>query len=405
MSMREAEGNERLLPPLGLAKRNNGPESGLLPFSKPFRKKIPFLLNEYALVSEGAYAFANAVQTKNLKPGAWHLNRKESYKMKNQTLNRSAGVSAGLVLTATIHAMSLSAQAQVVSDVTVNYSIQDIALPPNLTVTEIFGVTMNDSGTVAVQCNAEDVVMAGDSQGLTIVREKGVWTAMSIPNALWIGCGNPTAAGSVPLAFGTSDGNVHNALYRKGNYTFLPDYPLPSELAVQLINDHSIMTGVLFNPTGQCFDPFGSPCAHGVVMNGSLSLFEVFDYPGAIDTYPLGINNALKIVGDYFDSDSTVHSFFSDGGKSFVNIDPPGAAIDSAGAWMINNGGEICGIYTDAATGIVQGYLLRNGVFSAFRVPGSTGTSVNCITDNGYLSGSYVDENDAPHAFIATPRH
>lgn len=322
--------------------------------------------------------------------------------MKNRTLNRYASVSASLALAATIYAMTVSAQAQSVPDVTGHYTVQDVALPPNFTVTEIYLMMMNDSGTVALQCNAEDLITAGSSQGMTFVREKGVWTAMSIPNAIWIGCGNPNAAGSVPLAFGTADGNVHNALYRRGNYTFLPDYPLPSEVSVQLINNHSIMTGVIYNPAGQCIDPFGSPCTHGVIMNASLSLFEVFDYPGATDTYPLGLNNALQIVGTFVDSDSTAHSFFSDGGRSFLNIDPPDAL--GSGANMINNHGAICGAYTDGATGILQGYLLRKGDFSAFSVPGSTRSELDCITDSGKLSGSYTDENGVPHAFIATPR-
>ena len=77
--------------------------------------------------------------------------------------------------------------------------------------------------------------------------------------------------------------------------------------------------------------------------------------------------------------------------------------------WMINNQGEICGSYTDAATGVQQGFLLRKGKFSVFKVRAFNSTpiistSVTCITDSGQLSGFCLDQNDNWHAFIATPR-
>jgi hypothetical protein len=73
---------------------------------------------------------------------------------------------------------------------------------------------------------------------------------------------------------------------------------------------------------------------------------------------------------------------------------------------MINNLGEICGFTTDASTGVQQGFLLRKGKFFAFNVPKSSSTTINCITDNGKLSGWYLDTETTPmpHAFIATPK-
>ncbi len=332
--------------------------------------------------------------------------------MKIKTSNHSAGVSAciGLALAATVCTTSLPVQAAL-PDVTADYRIQTIGLPPNAAVNTIFCVFMNDSGMVAIQCNT--VVGPGASQGLTAVLEKGVWTAMNIPDAVWIGCGNPTARGVVPLCYGTSDGNEHNALYHKGAYEYLPDYPLPSQCGVQLINDDLIMTGLLFDPEGTCTDGYGNPCQHGVLMNRSLSLFEVFDYPGADDTAAMGLNNARQTVGQYENPDNTDHAFFSDRGKTFVNIDPPGAVSgvwpSGSMGWMINNQGEICGSYTDAATGVQQGFLLRKGKFSVFKVRAFNSTpiistSVTCITDSGQLSGFCLDQNDNWHAFIATPR-
>jgi uncharacterized membrane protein len=134
-------------------------------------------------------------------------------------------------------------------------------------------------------------------------------------------------------------------------------------------------------------------------------MFQEFDYPGAVSTLPFGVNNALQIVGWYDLSDETAHAFFSEGGRTFVNIDPPGSVSVTA-ANGINNQGEICGGYTDASTGVPQGFLLRKGKFSAFHIPNSSSTWLNVITDNGNLSGNYLDHATPPmpHGFIATPK-
>ena len=370
--------------------------------SSDFWLKIfpPFLTPKYALVDEGINAFANAVQNNNQEPGACHLKQKGRKNMKIKTSNQSAGVSAcvGLALAAAVCTTSLPVQAAL-PDVTKDYTIQTIENPPGTDITEIFCVFINESGMVAMQCNSAG---GTGSQGLTVVREKGVWKGINVPGSLWTGCGNPTDSGQVPLAYATPDGNFHNAIYHQGRYTHLPDCPLPLQCGVQLINDRLIMTGMAFDPTGTCLDASGGPCVHGVLLDSSLSWFSMFDYPGAADTYAMGLNNALQIVGQYGDLDGTWHAFFSDRAKTFLNVDPPGSA--NPGCWMINNQGEICGQYTDASAGVQQGFLLRRGKFFAFNVPKSTSTQVCCITDNGHLSGMYVDSTGSPHGFIATPR-
>jgi hypothetical protein len=295
-------------------------------------------------------------------------------------------------------------------DVTGDYTIQTIDVPPlpGGVVDEIFAVSINEAGMVVVQYNTVAPAEGGGvwNQGQTAVWEKGVWTVINVPNSAWTGCGNPTACGQVPLCYADTAGNWHNAIWHHGTYTYLPDCQPPYQCGVQFINDHLIMTGMAFDPTGNSWDPvIGWYCVHGVLFNKSLSLFKMFDYPGAYSTYAMGINDAEQFVGGYTSpEDNGWHSFFSDRGKTFVNIDPPGSA--NAGAWMINNLGEIVGWYTDASTGVQEGFLLRRGEFFAFNVPRSSSTAINCILDDGKLSGVYLDTEtpSMPHAFIATPK-
>jgi hypothetical protein len=312
----------------------------------------------------------------------------------------------GLALGALFCALSQSAQAQL-PDVSADYTIQTIENPPGTDINEIYLVLINDAGMVAMQYNT----LSGGgtvNEGQTAVLEKGVWTVINVPGSAWTGCGNPNASGDVPLAYANPDGNWHNALWHHGTYTYLPDCEPPYQCGLQLINDDRIMTGLAFDPTSTSWDPVADfYSGHGVLLNASLSLFQLFDYPGAYSTYALGINNAGQIVGSYTSpSDNGWHCFLSDGGRTFVNIDPPGSANPpdsvSRSVTMINNQGDIAGFYTDAITGVLQGFLLRNGKFSAFNVPQSSLTILTGITDNGNLSGLYYDSGGTPHAFLAT---
>jgi hypothetical protein len=321
----------------------------------------------------------------------------------------------GLVLGAAVGTTTLPALAGL-PDVTSDYTIEVLQPPPGAVLTGIFWVEINASGMVAMQYNA--YIGGGTiNEGQTAIREKGVWTVINVPGSEWTGCSNPNASGQVGVVYATADGNWHNAIYDHGEYTDLPDYKAapgqpPYQYGTQTINDRWIMTGVAFDPTGMCFDPInGFYCLHGLVLNASLSLFRVFDYPGAASTYPMGINNSGLMVGGYTDWDSTGHAFFGDKGGNLVNIDPPdssscvlGGEVFGSEGIMINNQGEICGFYVDASTGVLQGFLLRQGSYSAFNIPGSTATQLNCITENGTLAGFYIDSSSAPHPFIAVPK-
>jgi hypothetical protein len=48
----------------------------------------------------------------------------------------------------------------------------------------------------------------------------------------------------------------------------------------------------------------------------------------------------------------------------------------------------------------MRGFLLREGVFSIFKVPGASMTLLDTITDAGDLSGSYADSAGNQYGFI-----
>ncbi len=82
-----------------------------------------------------------------------------------------------------------------------------------------------------------------------------------------------------------------------------------------------------------------------------------------------------------------------------MDVEVPGGT--GAVPIMINNQGEICGGYVDLATGVLQTFLLRHGVFSVIKLPNTSWSAVNCITDAGDLAGTYGDLAGNQYGFIA----
>src|SRR5262249_10502337 len=91
---------------------------------------------------------------------------------------------------------------------------------------------------------------------------------------------------------------------------------------------------------GTYLDPARRP--HGFVFqNGQ---YTPVDFPGAIATEALGMNNKPNpsIVGDYTDAAGLVHGFVLKGGI-FTSVDAPFAA--NLAAYAINDREKIVGIY------------------------------------------------------------
>jgi hypothetical protein len=80
----------------------------------------------------------------------------------------------------------------------------------------------------------------------------------------------------------------------------------------------------------------------------------------------------------------------------------PIAAPEAAGltchAFDVNNRGDLVGTYTDAG-GNYRGYLLIDGAFEAFDVPGSMQTVCTRIADDRRVMGTYIDAQGLGHRF------
>lgn len=166
--------------------------------------------------------------------------------------------------------------------------------------------------------------------------------------------------------------------------------------------------GVAFSPSVD-EDIENAPVANANAMTKTYSSYSYteLDYPGAVLTVGCGINGisngALikaanqtgQIVGYYRLNGGFEQGFMLDG-ATYTSVNYPGAVRTYA--LGINNSGEIVGLYTTSPN--EHGFLLSNGMYTSIDVPGNNGlTSAVSINDAGQIVGEYSD-NMGNHGFL-----
>lgn len=120
---------------------------------------------------------------------------------------------------------------------------------------------------------------------------------------------------------------------------------------------------------------------------GTIANVQQVYFPGSQFTVPIKVNDAGQIVGLYLDPSGRQHGFlFSEG--QYSAIDYPGAV--STEALAINNWPipAIAGDYTDTA-GRVHGFVVIAGQFLPVNASFATNLSVTGVNDLGEMTGSY----------------
>lgn len=137
--------------------------------------------------------------------------------------------------------------------------------------------------------------------------------------------------------------------------------------------------------------------------------FQSLDEPNAVSrglgiapqTLAYGLNDSGTAVGQYSTGTAAFGAFEYSGGN-FTDVSFPGVCANySCGseARGINNAGEVVGDYTDTS-GNEHGYVLANGSYAIFDVPGQTYMQPNGINNLGEVVGIYEDANYVTHGFV-----
>lgn len=183
-----------------------------------------------------------------------------------------------------------------------------------------------------------------------------------------------------------TEGFIH---YPDGSFKL---YKAPNSSGTQLTRRNAQGVSV-----GTYWDTTTAHHKHGIVVYSSSS--ATVNYPGASDTFGMGINKWGSIVGFYLDSSKNYQGYELKNGK-YSRIHYPGSLSTMASS--INDNGVIVGSYTNAgSTGQGHGFILKSGVYKTLDDPKVVGggTYFDDINTGGAIVGVYFP-NENPQAFI-----
>ena len=158
------------------------------------------------------------------------------------------------------------------------------------------------------------------------------------------------------------------------------------------INNARVVCGEYLNGTDGTF--------HGYFR--AHAMFREFDVPGALDTIPLGINNAGDFAGSVILSDLSQPAFLSLS-ENIIMFSVPDATATLA--YSLNSSQQALGYYIDAA-GATHGYLRASDGTLTFPIDpaDSTGTVLFGNNDLNWVVGRYADSSGVTHGlFFETP--
>jgi hypothetical protein len=221
------------------------------------------------------------------------------------------------------------------------------------------------------------------------------------------------AFGQIVGSWQDGSGNNHGFLYNAGAYSSF-DYPGSSETFLFGINNAGDIVG--YHDASMGFLLKGGVFT---LINGSVWDINNFDfavigtgfvdsgggnhevnYPGSTATVSLGLNDALQIVGFYYNADFATHCFLFNQ-ISYSSIDVPGEADTSCKG--INTPGQMVGYYYDKFS-VQHGFLYDGISFTQFDYPGSTNnTYAYHINDSGQIVGAAFVPGPGLIGFLRTP--
>lgn len=175
------------------------------------------------------------------------------------------------------------------------------------------------------------------------------------------------------------------SLANEDAYTFV-SVSVPGAIftGVAAITPDRRMVGYFRNATGGF---------HGfLLVDGA---FTVLDVPGALSTFPFGVNSAGDVVGSFVPNPGVQRGFLWPAYGAPTVINGPGATFTNAHG--INAAGDVVGHYDVSASDRRRGFLLsRSGTFTTIDLPNATGlapngTWSNWINNRGQIVGTFFD--------------
>lgn len=234
------------------------------------------------------------------------------------------------------------------------------------------------------------VCLSGAIVSLGADRRSFEFSEVIIPGAVLTNAQGINAAGDIVGIYRDAGGRTHGFVVRKGEVTTI-DYP--GALATEA-------RGI--SPDGEIVGSYrlaGEPAVniHGFLLDVD-GTFSRVDYPNHTSTIPQRILPDGVILGCRHDADmmETMRGvrFGADGTSDETDV--PATMHNGA----TPDGRMIVGLFTDMMTGRGEGYVIDDGQFEPFVVPGSTFTAAWDVNPRGEIVGVYRDPANRFHGFV-----
>jgi len=266
--------------------------------------------------------------------------------------------------------------------------------PGTITVIDVPGAANNSP----LDINAEGVIVGryasgGRTHGF-MRSTAGEITTIDVPESVFTAATSINERGDVvgQFALPAAPNDRHGFLLKDGEFTSFD--PPGSHFTNALgINDRGDIVG-RYCTVAVCTMP-GTGAFHAFVLRDGE--FTLFDLPGAAETDAFGINSRGLIAGGFLNGQKQEQIFVlgNDGVATFA---PAGGQPVSLDKGSINERGDVVGAYCSGAapclttlTSPLHGFVMRDGVFSSFDVPGARATAATGINARGDIVGTYSD--------------
>lgn len=152
---------------------------------------------------------------------------------------------------------------------------------------------------------------------------------------------------------------------------------------------------------------FGDVCGSVSLTGGTQPAYitvghttTMFSVPEASATFAYQLNASNEIIGSYIDVNGIPHGFKRD---SLGNLTFPIDVTDAVGTFLFGNNDLNWGVgrFTDQS-GFTHGlFFITSDNIQTFDYPGASFTSINGVNATGIACGYYLDEIGNAHGFIA----
>jgi hypothetical protein len=293
-------------------------------------------------------------------------------------------VAASLLLS--LGCVAVSAQAA--PDATTAYTFTEVNYPGD-TFTQLLGI--NNSNEIAGY-HGSGLDPANPNKGFTLTLPNN-FTAQNYPGSVQTQVIGINSSGHTAGFYVDKENNTHGFIQSAGVYVTVT---FPGTTFNQLLGKND-----LGEQAGYWQDNAGNQ--HPYVELQSGGIFQSILIPGAVSAQATGVNKTYNAVsGFYVDAANVTHGFLLSEG-TFTPLNFPGAMLTMA--LGVNNSNQVVGSYNDAS-GNSHGFIWSSATgYLSIDDPNGVGTTVvNGINDAGWLVGFWGNTAAGiSHGFVAKP--